>query len=44
MGSHSAVCFFPPNDSSSVGHFPGNPIIPGAATREDWATDRKSVV
>ena len=31
MGSHSAVCFFPPNDSSSVGHFPGNPIIPGAA-------------
>ena len=31
MAAHSAVRCFPVEEPSSVGHFPGNPIIPGAA-------------
>ena len=31
MTAQSTVRCFPPDDPSSVGHFPGNPIIPGAA-------------
>lgn len=30
MTAHSAVRCFPLDDPASVGHFPGNPIIPGA--------------
>jgi 3-hydroxyacyl-[acyl-carrier-protein] dehydratase len=30
VASHSTERRFPPDDSSAEGHFPGNPIIPGA--------------
>jgi 3-hydroxyacyl-[acyl-carrier-protein] dehydratase len=35
MAAHSAVRCFPVDDPSSVGHFPGNPIIPGAAILQE---------
>lgn len=30
MASHSAECCLPADEPSAQGHFPGNPIIPGA--------------
>lgn len=30
MAAQSAIRCFRPDDPASVGHFPGNPIIPGA--------------
>jgi 3-hydroxyacyl-[acyl-carrier-protein] dehydratase len=30
MASHNAECWLTPDDPSVAGHFPGNPIIPGA--------------